>query len=184
MTLGHVEPLYILQEDNLPHIFLTELQLRNIHRRFGYLSASRFYKVLRAGHSINFNIIERLTKCCREYQLHANRPLRFKFTLKKDTEFNNIIYTDVLHFDEGPALHVVDAATRFGAAEWLKNLSTSETWNTLMRCWISIYIGSLECIVHDPGTNFASAKFRKHFTEAKIQVIGIPVESHNSVGKF
>lgn len=67
IMLGHVDLLYITQNDSLPCVFLTESELRTIHRRLGHPSASRLYKTLqRAEHDTNFSIIERLTKYCRE----------------------------------------------------------------------------------------------------------------------
>ena len=45
--------------------FLTEVELRRLHRRFGYLSISKLRNVLeRAGHDINMEALEYLTKYC------------------------------------------------------------------------------------------------------------------------
>ncbi|POS85249.1 hypothetical protein EPUL_003471 [Erysiphe pulchra] len=159
MTLGHFETLF---------------ELRIIHRRWGHPSATRMWKVLqRAGHDAEFKTSHHLTKFFRECQLNANRPLRFKFTLRKDNEFNHTIYVGVVYLEDGPCMHVIDAATAFTAAEWLAGVDkegAEEAWNAIRRCWIDVYIGPPEHIVHDAGKNFASSRFRRNAFKSKIEV--------------
>ena len=50
-------------------------------------------------------------------------------------------------------------------------------------CWIDVYQGPPDCIVHDAGTQLASAEFKQ---EAKIlgsRTKEVPIEAHQSVGK-
>ncbi|KAI0991742.1 hypothetical protein K3495_g16445, partial [Podosphaera aphanis] len=187
MTLGHIQSLFIYSDDEPPICYFTEQQLRTIHRRFGHPSATRLWKILkRAGHNPDFQLIERLTKFCRDCQLHSNKPLRYKFSLHKDNEFNHTVYVDILWLEDGPVLHIVDEATSFSAAEWLKGTereSAEEVWNAILRCWINVYTGPPEHLVHDAGKNFSSAAFRKNCSENKIEITEVPVEAHNSVGK-
>ncbi|KAI0992942.1 hypothetical protein K3495_g15242, partial [Podosphaera aphanis] len=90
MTLGYFETLFLYESDEPPMCLLTEQELRTIHRRWGHPSATRMWKILsRAGHETELHTIDRLTKFCRECQLNSNRPLRFKFALRKDNEFNH-----------------------------------------------------------------------------------------------
>lgn len=138
MTLGHIQSLFIYTEDESPTCYFTEQQLRTIHRRFGHPSATRLWKILRrAGHQTELKLIERLTKFCRDCQLSGNKPLHFKFSLRQDKEFNHTIYVDILWLEDGPAVHVVDDATSFSAAEWPKGAereSAEEVWNAIQRC--------------------------------------------------
>jgi hypothetical protein len=48
---------------------------------------------------------------------------RFKFTLKNNYEFNYSIIIDVIYLDGKPVLQVVDSATAFEAARFLKDMS-------------------------------------------------------------
>jgi hypothetical protein len=52
---------------------------------------------------------------------------RFKFTLKDDYEFNYSITIDVMYLDRKPVLQVVDSATAFQAARFLKDMSAYTT---------------------------------------------------------
>ncbi|KAI0992010.1 hypothetical protein K3495_g16176, partial [Podosphaera aphanis] len=115
--------------------------------------------------------------------MHGKSPGRFKFTLKDDCEFNYSIVIDIVYIDAKPALHVVDDATGFGAARFLTDMSSANVWNTLRYCWIDVYQGPPEYIVHDAGTNFVSKEFQQLAKSMAITTKEVPVEAHNSVGK-
>jgi hypothetical protein len=51
-------------------------------------------------------------------------------------------------------------------------------------CWVDIYLGLLDNIIHDIGKNFVSIKFRQHAKSIVIQITEIPVEAYNSIGKI
>lgn len=164
---------------------LTETELRQLHRRFGHPSTHRLTRLLqRAGHEIESKMIEKLTKFCHHCQMHQNSPGRFKFTLKdEEIEFNASIIIDVLYLNGKPVLQVVDEATAFQAARFLQNMSARNAWDTLRICWIDVYLGPPDQIVHDAGKNFSSAEFRQEANSMAIEVKEVPVEAHNSVGK-
>jgi len=88
-----------------------------------------------------------------------------------------------MYLEGRQTLHVVDEATSFQAARFLDNLSAQTTWETLRSCWIDVYLGPPDRVVHDAGTNFASKEFRSSAKAMSIQVHEVPVEAHNSVGK-
>ena len=71
----------------------TELQLRQLHRRFGHPSVRRLAKIFnRAGYDVDNEWIKHLAKVCEQCQLHGKEPGRFKFTLKDDHEFTSSYY--------------------------------------------------------------------------------------------
>lgn len=124
--------------------YLTESELRNLHRRFGYPSARRLNDILeRAGHK-EYNhrvILEKIGKFCEKCQRYGPTPRHFKFTLRDmDICFNYSIYVDILYIDDQPVLHVVDEATRFQAARFLPSMASTSVWETLRACWIDTYL--------------------------------------------
>ncbi|KAI0997174.1 hypothetical protein K3495_g11012 [Podosphaera aphanis] len=59
-------------------------------------------------------------------------PQRFKFKIKDDFNFNFAIIIDIMYLDgKTPVLHVVDKATRYQAAQFLKDVSAQTLWETL-----------------------------------------------------
>ncbi|RAL61889.1 hypothetical protein DID88_002952 [Monilinia fructigena] len=61
--------------------YLTDIEIRRLHRRFGHPSAYKFHRVLqRAGYDdIAQKDLDNLTKFCEHCQKHAKSPGRFKF---------------------------------------------------------------------------------------------------------
>ncbi|KAI1003043.1 hypothetical protein K3495_g5165 [Podosphaera aphanis] len=187
LTLGEIQTLFTDNDDGTIGCFLTEQEIRTIHRRWGHPSVTRMYKVLqRANHTDKdtFGVIQQITKFCRDCQLNSNRPLRYRFSLHSIGDFNHTIYFDIVYTEDGPVIHIVDAATGFGAGEFLSaGEKAADCWNAILRCWISTYIGPPENLVHDAGKNFGSAAFRAYAFGTKVQVPEVPIEAHNSVGK-
>ena len=165
--------------------FLTETELRRIHTRFGHPSVTKLYNLLdKAGHDIDIGTIKEVNKFCHHCQVKGKAPQRFKFTLKDpDVDFNYEVIVDVMYLEERPVLHVVDAATGFQAARFIKNVSAKETWEMLRQCWIDTYLGPPDVITHDAGSNFDSTEFRNEARLAGITCHQVPVEAHWSIGK-
>ncbi|KAI0991702.1 hypothetical protein K3495_g16485, partial [Podosphaera aphanis] len=147
------------QEKNIIWSNLTETELRQIHRRFGHPSVGRLRKILtRANHEFDGNILKEIAKHCHQCQMNEKAPGRFKFSLKEKFDFNAEIIVDIMYLDGRNVLHVVDSATAFQAARFIKDLSAKTVWEAIRLCWIDVYQGPPDCIVHDAGTQLASAE--------------------------
>ena len=122
---GHPWMLLDRIEETVTHCHLTDAEMHQLHRRFGHPSVRRLFDLLqRAGlEDIDIKSVEELTKFCKQCQLHAKSPGRFKFTLKDDCDFNYSVFIDVFYLESKPVLHVVDEATSFTAARFLKDES-------------------------------------------------------------
>jgi hypothetical protein len=166
--------------------YLTEPELRQLHRRFGHPAVERLATVLnRAGYDDpkHHGLLQKITDYCSFCQKHGQSPRRFKFTLRSDSvAFNHTIYADVLYIDNSPVLHVVDEATRFQAARWLDNMTAQHTWDVLRTCWIDTYLGPPDLIVHDAGTNFTAQEFKQNAHVLHIRTKVVPTEAAQSMG--
>ena len=163
--------------------FLTDVELRRLHRRFGHPSSTRLHRLLtRAGHDTDVDTIKQIRKFCDQCQRHSKSPGRFRFTLRDDVEFNHSIIVDIMYIDGQPVLHVVDEATRYNAARWIGNVSAQNTWNVLRMIWIDMYLGPPDFIVSDAGKNFTSKEFLQLASGMGIIVKTIPIEAHWSIG--
>uniref|UniRef100_A0A8H7N3T3 Integrase catalytic domain-containing protein n=1 Tax=Bionectria ochroleuca TaxID=29856 RepID=A0A8H7N3T3_BIOOC len=142
--------------------YLTEPELRQLHRRFGYPSVERLYRLLeRAGYE------------------DVNRELQ------DDLDFNYEIIVDIMYLlDREPVLHVVCAATAFQNATFLENISADTVWEALKRIWLDTYLGPPDRIVHDVGTQFASDRFHVNARIMGSECKQIPIEAHWSIGKI
>ncbi|KHJ30393.1 hypothetical protein EV44_g3899 [Erysiphe necator] len=121
--------------------FLTETELRRLHRRFGHPSAQRLYTILKpSGHNeVDKKNIDYLNKFCNYCQKNKGPPQRFRFKIQeKDIQFNHSINVDIMYIENNPILHTIDDATSYQAARWLKNITNKHTWDTIRACWIDV----------------------------------------------
>jgi hypothetical protein len=169
---------------NTANCYLTDTEIRRLHRRFGHPSVDRLMHVLnRSGHSdIERSALEKLTKHCAYCQKYGKSPGRFRFKLQDDVDFNHSIIIDIIYIDNKPILHIIDEGTRFQAARWLTNMTAKHTWDVLRQCWIDSYLGPPEHIITDTGTNFTSKEFKQHASTMGITTKSVPVEAHWSIG--
>jgi hypothetical protein len=173
----------ITESFNYYPCLLTDVELQRLHRRFGHPSVARLQRILdRAGHEVDHQALQHITKYCEHCQRHDKSPGRFKFNLRDDINFNYSIIIDVFYIEGKPVLHVVDEGTRYQSGRWLRNLTAKHTWDTLRMCWIDTYLGPPDQITTDAGKNFASNKFDQYAQTVDTKVNIVPVEAHNSVG--
>ena len=173
--------------DGIPSNWLTETELRRIHRRFGHPSVSRLEAILRrADQDYQHEVLAKIEKYCQHCQKHGRSPHRFRFAIHDDTTFNETILVDIMYLELAgkscPVLHVVDEGTRYQAAAWLRDVSTKCVWDTLRRIWIDSYVGPPEVIVHDQGTQFMASEFVQLAHDLAIATKPVPVEAHHSIG--
>lgn len=94
--------------------FLTEVEFRRLHRRFGHPSVRRFHEILeRIDHEADFYVLQHLTKYCEQCQKHNQSFGRFIFFIKDDIEFNFNIIVDIFYLQSKSVIHIVDETTRF-----------------------------------------------------------------------
>ena len=89
---------------------------------------------------------------------------------------------DIFYLDSKPVLHVVDEATAFNAAKFLKDISAESIWRALKECWMDAYIGLPQGITHDAGKQFTAREFQSNAAMLAIKCNTAPVESHGTVG--
>ncbi len=174
---------YITQSFNSNFCYLTDVELRQLHKRFEHLFIMKLHEFLkRFDHEVKKSVIEKLTKFCTFCQKYAKSFERFKFTLKNENvNFNYSIIVDVMYIENSLILHVVDEATRFQIAKWLSNISVKHIWEMLRLCWIDVYLDLSDHILIDVDKNFASREFRQFAISMTIIIKAVFVEVHWSI---
>ena len=163
--------------------YLTDVELRRLHRRFGHPSVHRLHQLLeRSGHNVELKSLQYLTKYCEQCQKYGRSPGRFSFTLKDDLDFNYNVIIDIMYIGGKPVLHLVDEATRFQAGRWLKNVSAQHVWDQLRFCWIDTYLGPPDLVTADAGKQFMAKEFKQYAANMGIIIKNAPVEAHHSIG--
>lgn len=101
--------------------YFTFPELKRLHRCFGHSHVDKLVKVLKRSEMSTITpetrkTLDKIERLCAACQGYAQRPRRFKFTLRDDVEFNHNIYVDIFYIEGKPVLHVVEEGTRFQAA--------------------------------------------------------------------
>ena len=84
----------------------------------------------------------------------------------------------MMYLDGKPVFYVVDAATGFQAARFIRNMLAKKTWDVLKKYWIDTYLGPLNIITYNAGTNFDSTEFRNKARLVGITCHQVPVEAY------
>ncbi|PVH80071.1 hypothetical protein DL98DRAFT_549327 [Cadophora sp. DSE1049] len=150
--------------------YLTETEIRRLHKRFGHPSVRRLQHLLdQAGHMPDSEIMLRVKEMCEHCQRHAEAPHQFRFKLERYV------------------LHMVDKAIGFGAAKVLRKGPGSgtarATFNAFKAAWIDTYLGPPDFVVYNYGTNFNSKEFRSALRSVGSTPKLVPIEAYHSIGK-
>jgi hypothetical protein len=180
-----------LDNDHLLHLWTpetacttlyTEVEVRKLHRAFGHPSVEKLANLLKTARpdEVNADVrqaIDALSKECDVCSRTGTAPRRFKLTMgMDDVQFNHVVAVDVMFLDGKMVLHMVDEATHFQAASFLKNGSAEETWNVLSRSWSRMYLGPPDFLRIDQGTNFTAREFVDSAAGEGISVLEAPIE--------
>lgn len=168
-------------------IMYTRAQLYKAHCQFCHASAGSLYRLLKTAYPTNttpqtMESLEGFTRRCDPCQRISIAPLRFSFALgAEEARFNETILVDIMYIGSFPVLHIVDEATHFSAAKFLRDIFTSTIWAALIECWASIYVGIPNRIRLDAGKNFGG-KFSDIAKASDIRVDSSDIEAHSSLG--
>ncbi|KAI0995958.1 hypothetical protein K3495_g12223 [Podosphaera aphanis] len=61
-------------------------------------------------------------------------------------------------------------------------MNAKEAWDTLRNCWIDVYLGPLDMIVHDAGSNFTDQEFKQSTITTGIKTKAVSTEAYHSIG--
>lgn len=183
LTMENYFLIHRWQPSDMDYCLYTEAELRTLHRSFGHPSASALYNLLKRARSEEMNSkvrksIEEISDSCDICSKNSKRPRRFKLTVgTDDLRFNHTVAMDVMHIAGRALLHVVDEATHFNAALFLRNQSSQCIWKSFLKCWSRVYLGPPDYLHVDQGSNFISVELSKCAQAEGITVVKAPIES-------
>ena len=192
MFLGGTEKV-TLDNDLLYHrcypdvVLYTTAEIVKPYRSFGHPSVTALTKLLQKARPDEMDsevraAIQDSSERCKVCSELEKKPKRFKLTTGDEGGcFNSVVAVDIMYIDENPILQLVDEATHFAAATFLKNVSSKETWKASMKCWCLVYMGPPDYLRIDQGSNFVSKEFRASASAHGIEILEAPIESPNTI---
>ena len=92
-------------------------------------------------------LIEQINKKCSVCSEHSVPPFRFRASIPPDEIiFNREVSIDLMWLDKKPILHIVDTATNFQNALFIRKKTAQDLWDDFVDCWASVYTGFPEII--------------------------------------
>lgn len=173
-------------EPEINDILFTRADLTKLHKKFGHVSATKLYNLLkRANEDVTNSDLETLKaigKECFECQKFARSPMRCMASAPEDIQFNHEIVVGIMHINQNPVLQIVCAGARFTVAAFMSGVSAQTVWETLLRAWIKPYVGSPHMIKVDQGSQFVSDELYRASESVGIFLKEAPIESPSSMG--
>lgn len=170
-----------------PSMYFTRSQLLKLNSNFCHPSSQKLFNLLRRARPEEatpetLKVLEDLSKRCDPCQRIQNAPTRFRVSFgAQDSRFNERLFIDIMYIGNDPVLHVVNEGTRFGAARFLRDVSTKTIWTTLLECWATIYTGLPNRIIVDQGSQFGDL-FISIGEASNVMVERTGIEAHSSLG--
>ncbi len=87
---------------------------------------------------------------CKKCQYLAPKPYVVKVAVpRQDVLFNSEVIIDIMYIQGRSALHGVDKASHFQAANFLQDDSFECVWKAFMQIWTLTYLGAPNNLRHD-----------------------------------
>ena len=197
-TSGHYcVPISSFQVDS-ENITLTVLELEKLgkkekrakaiklHRQFGHASDEKLLKLIKESNIDDKQLnacVREVCASCEICQKYKPAPLKPAVSLPLATRFNHVVCLDLKEHVQGKQwiLHMIDAATRYSAARWIKSKRKEIIAAKLFEMWIS-YFGKPKTLMSDNGGEFDNSLYKEVSQILGIEVIMPPGESPFSNG--
>lgn len=180
--------VYKWQPGVLSYALYTEKELRTIHRTFGHPSIKATTSLLKraSGDELDTKTrksIEAIASACNICQRNAGTPRRFKLTVgTSGLRFNHSVQIDTMFIRSKAVLHMVDVATHFSAACFLRSQSSEDIWKAILANWIYSYAGPPDIFHVDQGSAYISKEMRSNMETYGVRIREAPIETPGSIG--
>jgi hypothetical protein len=174
----------VIKWDYAATCFLTDVELRRLHRGFGHRSVDT---VMRALEAADFEGLDPSTRrklqdiaaSCDPCQRNAARPRHFSISGRHGGRFNHLIEADVMALpdQDGNAIHVTCVGTGLNAARVLTSQTAEEVWKHIRQCWMETYLGSPDILRVDQDSNLSKSYIQTACINRGIELQAIPTEA-------
>lgn len=165
---------------------------QKLHQQFGHASSQKInglidqayqnketYKEIKGElHDVIKKIVDECD-ACRKYKKCPPKPV---VGLPLAQSFNEVIACDLGELEGKKFLVMVDWATNFCQASWIKDKKSSRILEGLFNSWITIF-GAPRKIMSDNGLEFQNEEIRSMSDKLGIEMMATPAESPWSNGK-
>src|SRR5215469_3866198 len=167
-------------------------RVKKLHLQFGHCSEENLKKLIRRacdkdelegeGGKRKLEIVEKECRECNICKKFKRKPRRPILGLNLAENFNEVLAIDLGELEGEKFIVMVDWATRYSQAAWIKSKKPEEMIEKVMEKWVS-YFGPPEKILSDGGREFQNEEFAEFAEKQGIELMVTASESPWSNGK-
>ena len=161
-------------------------KLWKLHLQFGHPGWERLWKLLEEANDDyeedkeRGNLIKKklqeVSEGCETCLKYKKTPARLVVGLPMARQFNQVVSINLGEVDEEKFLIMVDMATKYCQAGWIRNKNSETIIDIFMQKWISVFRAPRK-VFSDNGREFNNEKFRTMSERFNIIVKNTPAES-------
>lgn len=84
--------------------------------------------------------------------------------------------------DNLPVFHMVEEATHFSAASFLRSQSAKDIWKTIQLMWSLTYLGPPDYLSVDQVSAYISKEMRESVEAHGVMILEAPIKSPGTIG--
>ena len=159
-------------------------KITKLHKQFAHPHADKLKNLIKvAGTSSKYvlDMVQDVTNKCDLCKRYKHSPPKPAVCFPLATEFNETVALDLKVYRTGYMLHMIDHATRYSQACFIKNKQSATIVKPILKFWISIF-GSPNKFLSDNGGEFVNEEFNEMAEKFNITVLTTAAESPWSNG--
>lgn len=150
--------IYSWKPKDVQYAMCTEADLHLIHRNFGHPKVRTTINLLKRASDNNVPTSTRkakaaIEKYCETCRLNDTAPRCFNLTMGSDNlKFIHYLQVDTMFLRGKPVVHMIDQATHYTAAFFLRTQCSTDIWKEIRELWIQVYEGPPDYLLVDQGS--------------------------------
>ena len=159
-------------------------KITKLHKQFAHPHADKLKNLIKvAGTSSKYvlDMVQDVTNKCDLCKRYKHSPPKPAVCFPLATESNETVALDLKMYRAGYMLHMIDHATRYRQACFIKNKQCATIVKSILKFWISIF-GSPNKFLSDNGGEFVNEEFNEMAEKFNITVLTTAAESPWSNG--
>ena len=165
--------------------------IMKLHLQFGHGSGEKIWNLTEAAQWSNGltgeereevkKMVTELISCCEVCRRYKRNPAKPVVSFPWGKTFNEVLAMDVGEIEDRKFLVMVDMATRYCQAHWIRDKKPETIMKTLLDGWFAIF-GAPVKIFSDNGGEFQNEKVRKMAEKWNVKMLATAAESPWSSG--
>ena len=159
-------------------------KILKLHKQFSHPHPDKLQTLLKNAGNVSketMDTVVDISKNCDVCKRYKHNPPRPAVSFPLATQFNETVALDLKIYRTGYMLHMIDHATRYSQACFIKNKLSATIVKSVLKFWVGVF-GSPKNFLSDNGGEFVNQEFIELAEKFNIRVLTTAAESPWSNG--